>query len=346
MDQPFAAPPGYVWTGTVFARLDPVPGDYQNVMTVTQAANVWGAANPGQYSSVADQPLPVNTPTPTYGMDENGNIGPVTDPAYLYSVNQAAAGAQMLQDQLMASGANPYNAPAGEIFSTTPAPIVNYAPGPTTAPVDPRATVSTSGSTSGLSFVNPDARSYFERYPDVAAQYRTNAYGLTPDQYAVRHYELHGAAEGRIWSVDPNTIPGDYLFPTGSANSGSTPAPAPAPAAAPTPAPRGNMATPYIFAANIQFADAAAYAYFVRYPDVAAAYRANSFGMTPDAYARAHYERFGVPERRVWSASLPVGGGAGSGSVPSGGTASDSAAAAGGSALPLILAAAAAYFLG
>ena len=102
------------------------------------------------------------------------------------------------------------------------------------------------------------------------------------------------------------------------------------------------MATPYIFAANIQFSDAAAYAYFVRYPDVAAAYRANSFGMTPDAYARAHYERFGVPERRVWSAALPVGGGAGSGSVPSG----ETAAAAGGSALPLILAAAAAYFLG
>ena len=89
----------------------------------------------------------------------------------------------------------------------------------------------------------------------------------------------------------------------------------------------------YLFSAGIEFADAASYAYFLRYPDVAAAYRANSYGMTPDAFAAAHYARFGVPERRIWSATPPA-------------TGSQAVAAGTGGIAPLLMAAAAAYFLG
>ena len=94
MDQPFAAPAGYIWTGTVFARLNPIAGDSQNVLTESQAAYVFGASNPSQYLP-AGYGAPAPAPTPAYGMDANGNIGPVTDPAYQYSVAQAQQSAAM-----------------------------------------------------------------------------------------------------------------------------------------------------------------------------------------------------------------------------------------------------------
>ena len=39
---------------------------------------------------------------------------------------------------------------------------------------------------------------YFVQNPDVAAAYRKNPYGLTPEQFASTHYALYGQAEGRI----------------------------------------------------------------------------------------------------------------------------------------------------
>lgn len=333
--QPFAPAPGYIWTGSVFARLEPIPGDPYNVVTVTQAAYLWGASDPGQYSPVADQPV-VNAPaTPVYGMDENGNIGPVTDPRYLYSVDQAAAGAQMLHDQLYASGSNPYG-PAAPSATVNPVATVEPAPVfPTAAPAP--APADTSG------YLSQDAAAYYARYPDLARAYQASTLGLNPTQWAQTHFERYGRAEGRVWGVQSGEAPPDYLFPSGSANNagGSTPvfpAPAPGPAAAPAPAPaptgtppRGSTVT-YLFSAGIEFADAASYAYFLRYLDVAAAYRANSYGMTPDAFAAAHYARFGVPERRIWSATPPA--------------TNSQAVAAGGGISPLVLAVAAAYFFG
>jgi hypothetical protein len=38
---------------------------------------------------------------------------------------------------------------------------------------------------------------YFVQNPDVAAAYRANPYGLTPEQFASTHYALYGEAEGR-----------------------------------------------------------------------------------------------------------------------------------------------------
>lgn len=339
MDQPFAAPAGYIWTGSIFHNPNAAPGDYRSILTVSQAAHVWGVDNPGQYSAVADQPLPVDVPTPTYGMAEDGSIGPVTDPRYLYSVDQAAAGAQMLHDQLYASGSNPYGgtAPSAEVNPVavvTPAPVfpadgpnIDYVP----APPD----------TSG--YMSQDAAAYYARYPELADAFRRSTLGLNPTQWAQTHFERYGRAEGRVWGVQAGEAPPNYLFPTGSANNagGSTPvfpAPAPGPAAAPAPAPaptgtppRGSTVT-YLFSAGIEFADAASYAYFLRYPDVANAYRTNSYGMTPDAFAAAHYARFGVPERRIWSSTPPATG--------------SQAVAAGGGLSPLVLAVAAAYFFG
>ena len=336
--QPFAPAPGYIWTGSVFARLDPVPGDPHNVLTVSQAAHVWGAPDPSQYSPVADQPIPSPAPTPVFGMDENGNIGPVTDPRYLYSVDQAAAGAQMLHDQLYASGSNPYG-PAAPSASVNP--VATVAPAPVFTANTPEPGYAPAPDTSG--YMSQDAAAYYSRYPDLARAYQASTLGLNPTQWAQTHFERYGRAEGRVWGVQAGEAPPDYLFPTGSANNagGSTPvfpAPAPGPAAAPAPAPaptgtppRGAAVT-YLFSAGIEFADAASYAYFLRYPDVAAAYRANSYGMTPDAFAAAHYARFGVPERRIWSATPPATG--------------SQAVAAGGGLSPLVLAVAAAYFFG
>ena len=39
--------------------------------------------------------------------------------------------------------------------------------------------------------------------------------------------------------------------------------------------------------------------YFTANPDVAEAYEANSYGMTPQAFADAHYQNYGVNEQRA-----------------------------------------------
>lgn len=291
--QPFAAPDGWIWTGTVFARLDPIPGG-QNVLTVSQAAYQWGASDPAQYPTVADQPLPVNTPTPTYAMDEFGNIGPITDPHYAYSVQQAQAAAAAANAQLLASGANPY----------LPPPTVTDASG------------------------------------------QTYVYDGASNQPAPVRSSLPPNTPPPVVATAPNEVPSDYLFPVGSENAQTvttprfttTAAPAPAPVPAPAPAPvfpRSSGATAVSFTFTpAAFNDPAAYAYMLRYPDVLAAYRANSYGMTPDVFARTHYERFGVPERRIWSASM---------TPPAGPTAAPGATPA---VLPIAAAIAALFYLG
>lgn len=46
MAQPFPTPDGYVWTGTVYARIDPLPGDPANILTPSQMAASAGVAPP------------------------------------------------------------------------------------------------------------------------------------------------------------------------------------------------------------------------------------------------------------------------------------------------------------
>lgn len=316
----FPAAPGYVWTGTVYARINAIPGDPENVLTPSQAAYAWGVTNPEQYLPPTTIPAP--TQTPTYGMDEFGNIGPISDPQYMYSVNQADAGAAMLAAQLLASGANP-NMPPPTVTDAGGDEYVYQGQTNTPAPVD------------NSGYLSQDAAAYFERYPELQNAYRANTYGLNPTMWAQSHYENTGRVEGRIWGIQSapvvqtmtppntrppvtgptgtNTIPSDYLFPVGSTNNQS-----------------GGNTVAFTFSPSA-FNDPAAYAYMLRYPDVLAAYKANSYGMTPDVFARTHYERFGVPERRVWGGSV---------------SATQPPAGVGGGILPIAAAVAALFFLG
>lgn len=120
--------------------------------------------------------------------------------------------------------------------------------------------------------MNPSqAQAYFAANPDVAQAYANRAttpglettVGLSPEQFAETHYTLFGRGEQRA-------------IPSGQAASPTYyEAPAPAPAA---PA-----------------------SYFDRYPDVAAAYQANTYGLTPEQFAQTHYERFGQGEGRTFA---------------------------------------------
>jgi hypothetical protein len=275
MNQPFAAPAGYIWTGTVFARLNPIPGDPENVLTVSQAAYDWNQPDPAQY--LPPSTIPPATQTPVYGMDAQGNIGPITDPRYAFSVDQAQAAAAMAAQQLLASGSNQYQPPPTVTDSTGQTYVYN---GPSNMPA-----------------------------PAPAPVVQT----MTPPAYQPPTAQV----------LDDNEIPSDYLFPVGSTNNQSNSG-----ASIPPPVGASQMAFQFVPSA---FNDPAAYAYMARYPDVLAAFRANSYGMTPDVYARTHYERFGVPERRIWSANP---------------TTTAPPAGVGGALLPVAAAVAALFFFG
>ena len=106
------------------------------------------------------------------------------------------------------------------------------------------------------------AIAYFNQYPDVAASYAQNSYGLTPEAFAKFHYENYGVNEKRI-SPEVAEV---------AAGSGTTVAPTFTPVAA---------------------------AYFQQNPDVAQAYQENTYGLTPDQFASTHYQLYGQTEQRA-----------------------------------------------
>lgn len=110
------------------------------------------------------------------------------------------------------------------------------------------------------------AIAYFQQYPDVAASYAQNTYGLTPEAFAKFHYENYGVNEKR---VSPEVA---EVAAAGAAGSGTTVAPTLTPVAA---------------------------AYFQQNPDVAQAYQENTYGLTPDQFASTHYQLYGQEEQRV-----------------------------------------------
>lgn len=59
--------------------------------------------------------------------------------------------------------------------------------------------LATGGNTLGS--MAPDARAYFERYPDLLPAYQANSYGMNPDQFAQAHYNNFGQGEQRVWGV-------------------------------------------------------------------------------------------------------------------------------------------------
>ena len=47
--------------------------------------------------------------------------------------------------------------------------------------------------------------------------------------------------------------------------------------------------------------------YFVQNPDVAAAYRANSYGLTPELFASFHYTNYGQAEAQLKAMKIGAG---------------------------------------
>jgi hypothetical protein len=222
-------PDGWAQAGGQYYRVNPVAGG-QNILTESQAANLWNAPNPGQY---APAQTPVAPPTPVYGMGEDGSIGAITDPRYQFAQQQGQRGAEMLSQQLLASGANTVSGmPPPTVTNiggqTTAYNAQSATPTPTAAPTGiaalAQAPVSApASSTSG--FLSADAAAYYARYPDVKAAWDAQGQytqGLNPTQFAQLHYETWGGPkEQRIWGVQ----------------AAPAPAPAPAPADQPEPAP-------------------------------------------------------------------------------------------------------------
>jgi hypothetical protein len=115
---------------------------------------------------------------------------------------------------------------------------------------------------------------YFEKNPDVAASYAKNTYGLTPEQFADTHYQLYGKAEQR---AAPATIAN--VINTIGSNTATT----------------ANTAN----TVNTANTTVALPAYFAQNPDVAAAYKVNSYGLTPEQYAAEHFKLYGGTEQRA-----------------------------------------------
>lgn len=58
------------------------------------------------------------------------------------------------------------------------------------------------------------AKSYFELYPDVAAAFKANNYGMDQITYSARHFANFGKAEGRVFpgfAVGTNYVPSDMI---------------------------------------------------------------------------------------------------------------------------------------
>lgn len=239
-----AIPEGWAQAGEQYYRVNPIAGG-QNILTTSQAANLWNDPNK---AALTTPQAPMAPPTSVYGMDENGSIGSVAAPQFQYSQQQGAQGADMLNQQLMASGTNVNTPPAfnpvpqvhlpanpdtmGGTQPTAGLPALAPAYGAVTPPAAPgygeSGQATPTGGTNG--FMSQDAAAYYARYPDVKAAWDAQGQytqGLNPTQFAQLHFETWGGPkEHRIWGVQT-----------------ATPAPAPAPGPA-TPPPAGTAAPP------------------------------------------------------------------------------------------------------
>lgn len=112
------------------------------------------------------------------------------------------------------------------------------------------------------------AMRYFNANADVKAAYEQNPWGMTPAQFALAHYNNFGKSEQRSWGDAPAAVSG---------------------------------------ATNTTAAITPGQQYFLDNPDVAAAYKTNNYGLTPDEFAKTHYDKFGM------EGSLGEGAGTGTG---------------------------------
>jgi hypothetical protein len=56
-----------------------------------------------------------------------------------------------------------------------------------------------------------DTNQYFAQNPDVAAAYKENSYGMTPEAFAQTHYDKYGSTEQRVSPLTANTNANAYL---------------------------------------------------------------------------------------------------------------------------------------
>jgi len=166
---------------------------------------------------------------------------------------------------------------------------------------------------------------YFQQNPDVAKSYLTNTYGLTPDQFAAKHYELYGMKEQRVSPTGAAPIIPKAVTPV-------TPTTPVSPTGVTTPTTQvgqfrelfpsfaeskrvasemvANRPSMQSIISMIQGGKPSELntsnilggqlpAYFTQNPDVAAAYKLNTYGLTPEQFALTHYQKFGKDEQRV-----------------------------------------------
>jgi len=175
------------------------------------------------------------------------------------------------------------------------------------------------------------AIAYFEQYPDVGASYAQNSYGLTPEQYANFHFENYGRDEQRISpqvaeiAVDAAAASGTALKPTYTPVAAAYFQQNPDVAQAYQEntyglTPDEFAATHYnLYGGTEQRAEptiveqitsgnlTALPTYFQQNPDVAAAYKLNTYGLTPEQFAAKHFELYGKTEKRVPPTGVTTG---------------------------------------
>jgi hypothetical protein len=184
---------------------------------------------------------------------------------------------------------------------------------------------------------------YFVQNPDVAAAYKENTYGLTPQEFADTHYSLYGGQEQRaappvvqaVTSGNLNSLPTyfqqnpdvakDYLNNTYGltpqqfaaehyARYGQTEqriSPTGAPAVIPvtktttTPITKTTTGVTPLPSPSAGARPGSSLPYFQLNPDVAASYLTNNYGMTPEQFAAAHYAKYGQFEQRSAPTTSP-----------------------------------------
>lgn len=154
-------------------------------------------------------------------------------------------------------------------------------------------------------FSNPTAQAYFTQYPDVAAAYSQNSFGLSPDDFAMLHYQKFGQGEQRAWgqgsqTTNPllsETIPrptqpsrgaegipaAPSPYQTNSNNTGSSQMTS-SNRMAPTDGQMNTYLRDYVIGLN---GNNQTIEYLMNNPDAAYAYSQNSGGKTPDQYVQA-----------------------------------------------------------
>ena len=162
---------------------------------------------------------------------------------------------------------------------------------------------------------------YFAQNPDVAAAYEKETYGLTPQQFADKHFELYGgpleqraapAVVEAITSGNLKTLPAYFAQNEDVAENylentyGLTPQQFADAHYAKYGGPLEQRASPAAVTAITSGDLSSLPKYFQQNEDVAKDYLKNTYGLTPDQFAAAHYAKYGWKEQRISPTGQPA----------------------------------------